>query len=70
MISLLLSAFLAQTLPAETPAAERIVLDPITFHVPPPNPDVTILLTMQEIDLTEESEMKASFVDKIPESID
>lgn len=70
MISLLLSAFLAQTQPAEAPAPDPIVLEPTVFHVPPPNPGVTILLNMQEADLDEEVELKASFVGKIPQSID
>lgn len=73
MVSLLLSAFIAQTQPAEAPAAEhRVVPDEEIIEIfgVTPKPDVTILVTMVEPKLDEEIELQASFVDKIPQSLD
>ncbi|MFT5586779.1 MAG: hypothetical protein ACI9VR_004381 [Cognaticolwellia sp.] len=72
MISLLLSVFLAQTQPAEAPAQASVplVLPDVTYKVQVPGPDVTIMLGMQQLDLDAELKLNASFVGKIPESID
>ena len=72
MISLLLSAFLAQTQPEPAPAqdAEPMVLPDVTYKVQVPGPDVTIMLGMQKAELDAELKLDASFVGKIPASID
>ncbi len=73
MLSLILSAFIAQNqeteepvqAPQRVPDAEVIEIIGIT-----PKPDVTIFVTMVEPKVDDELQLQASFVEKIPQSLD
>lgn len=70
MLSLILSAFLAQNQATEAPVEDLVVFEDIVIECGAPMPDVTIFVTMLEPQVDEEIQLEASFVEKIPQSLD